>query len=298
MLRGPGNVLQAIVDEPESMSAWELGLKGEAEQIGVTGARLKLVEAGPVRAVLRVEQTFRHSLFRQEIILGRRLPRVDVRLWMDWQERNLMIKCAFPAALQNPAAVFEIPFGAIGRPANGREVVALRWADLSEPGGGYGLSLLNDCKYGYDAQGSVLRLSLVHGATQPDPEADRGEQSLLYSLYPHAGDWQAAGTLRRGYELNNPLIPWPALVHSGALPAAHSFISVLPENVVLSLDQEGVGLLQPRPGAAALRSVRPPHPGPPDRALAGGSLGVRPAGKAPGPAGLAGGPDCPGDESL
>lgn len=241
VLAGPGNVLEAIVDEPENMSAWELGLKGLAGRIGENGAAVELVEKGPVRAVLRVRSRFRDSTFEQDLTLYAGLPRLDFRTRFDWRERNIMIKAAFPLALKSPAARFEIPYGSIARPADGTEAPGLRWIDVSEGSGEYGAALLNDSKYGFDVKGGVMRLSVVHGPTYPDPEADRGRHELLYSVVPHLGDWKAAEVTRRGYELGNPLIARLPLVHGGELPPVHSFIRVGPSNVVLSAVKKEMG---------------------------------------------------------
>jgi alpha-mannosidase len=240
-LSGAGNVLEAITDEPESMSAWELGLKDTVGRAGESGAAFELVERGPVRVVLRVKSRFRDSSFEQDLTLYRGVPRLDCRLRLDWQERNIMIKAAFPLGLKAPAARFEIPYGSIARPADGTEVPALRWIDVSEESGEYGVSLLNDSKYGFDVKGNIMRLSVIHGATAPDPEADRGKHELLYSLLPHRGDWKAAETPRRGMELNSPLIARVPLVHGGALPKVHSFVRVGPGNVVLSALKKEMG---------------------------------------------------------
>jgi alpha-mannosidase len=234
MLDGEGNVLQAIVDEPPNMSAWELGLKQTLANIGQDGATVEVLEKGPVRAVLRVTNAFRNSLFVQDVRLYDRVPRVDCRVRMNWQERNLMIKAAFPVAAKKSKAHFEIPYGAISRPADGTEVPALRWIDVTDEAGTHGLSLLNDGKYGFDVKDNIMRISLVHGATDPDPEADRGEHESVYSLYPHSGDWKDAETFRRGYELNSPLFARTALVHPGKWPSAQSFFEVVPGNIILS----------------------------------------------------------------
>ena len=231
---GPANVLQAIADEPESMSAWELGLKGAPENLGAAGATVEVMEKGPVRAVLRVRTPFRHSLFVQDLVLYAGVARLDVRMTADWQERNLMIKAAFPLNLKSARAEFEIPFGSITRPADGTEVPALRWVDVSDPASGTGLSLLNDSKYGFDVKDATLRMSIVHGATAPDPEADRGRHELLYSLVPHAGTWKEAVTARRGVEFNNALMARTGMTHAGTLPSAHSFVQAAPANIVLS----------------------------------------------------------------
>jgi alpha-mannosidase len=108
----------------------------------------------------------------------------------------------------------------------------LRWADLGDAG--HGFSLINESKYGYDAKGNVLRISLLRSPTWPDPEADRGRHRFLYSLYPHAGDWKQAMTVRRGYEFNYELQSMQLEAHEGKLPAEHSFIAVSNSNVVLT----------------------------------------------------------------
>jgi alpha-mannosidase len=208
---------------------------------GENGAAIELIERGPVRVVVRVKSRFRDSTFEQDLTLYRGLPRLDCRMRLDWRERNIMIKAAFPLALESPAARFEIPYGSISRPADGTEVPALRWIDVSDGSGGYGVALLNDSKYGFDVKGGVMRMSVVHGATSPDPEADRGRHELLYSLLPHRGDWKAAATTRRGMELNSPLITRVPLVHAGTLPAVHSFVRVGPANVVLSALKKEMG---------------------------------------------------------
>lgn len=109
---------------------------------------------------------------------------------------------------------------------------AQRWGDLSDSS--HGFSLLNASKYGYDAKGNVIRLSLLRSPEWPDPHADEGFHEFTYALYPHAGDWKAAETERRGFELNYPLIPVTACAHQGVLPASHSFVRVEPGNVVLT----------------------------------------------------------------
>ena len=245
VLAGPGNVLEAIVDEPKEMSAWELGFKGLAGRAGEDGAVLELVERGPVRVVLRVKSRFRDSTFAQDLTLYRGLPRLDCRMSLDWRERNIMIKAAFPLDIKSPAARFEIPYGSISRPADGTEVPALRWIDVSDGSGQYGTALLNDSKYGFDVKDGVMRMSVVHGATYPDPEADRGRQELLYSVLPHSGDWKSAAVTRKGLELGNPLVARVALVHGGDLPKVHSFIKAGPANVILSAVKKEMGYAEP-----------------------------------------------------
>ena len=93
------------------------------------------------------------------------------------------------------------------------EVPALRWADLGDEKNGF--SLINESKYGYDAKGNVLRLSLLRSPTWPDPEADQGHQHFAYALYPHSGTWKQALTVRQGYDFNYHLTAMQVSPHSG-----------------------------------------------------------------------------------
>lgn len=251
ILAGPANVLQAIADEPEVMSAWELGLKDRLGTVGGSGAKIEIAERGPVRAVVRITAPFRRSLFVRDVILYAGVPRVDFDLRLDWRERNVMIKAAFPLAVKEAQAEFEIPYGSVVRPADGAEVPALRWVDLSETAdGGWGATLVNDCKYGFDVKEATIRMSVVHGATYPDPEADRGVQSLSYALMAHAGGSRDGEAIRRGLEFNNPLLAREAMGHpasshwsaaASSLPAEASFMAVEPGNVVLSAFKKEYG---------------------------------------------------------
>ena len=108
----------------------------------------------------------------------------------------------------------------------------MRWADLGD--GQHGVSLINESKYGYDALGNQLRLTLLRSPTWPDPDADRGHHQFSYWLYPHAGDWKSAMTVRRGWESNYPLTATQVEAHKGEWPAEHSFIGVAADNVVLT----------------------------------------------------------------
>ncbi len=236
-----GNLLQAFRDKPRDWDAWNIDADLENEKWDLDQAEtVELVEQGPVRAAIRVVKKFGDSRFTQDITLYAGIPRADIRTEADWHEEHVLLKAAFPVAARSDFAAFEIPYGSIQRPTTRRtpeeqakfEVPALRWADLSDASGG--LSLLNDSKYGYDAKGNVLRLSLLRSPTWPDPNADRGHHQFTYSLYPHAGSWIAAGTVERGYELNYPLLVVAADSHAGSLPASYSFATLAPENVILT----------------------------------------------------------------
>jgi alpha-mannosidase len=158
----------------------------------------------------------------------------------EWHEKHILLKVAFPVSAHSNEATYEIPFGSVERPTTRNtpaeqaqfEVPAQRWADISDAK--HGLSLLNDSKYGYDAKGNVLRLSLLRSPEWPDPHADEGHHEFTYSLYPHGGAWKDALTIRQGYELNYKMIALPFGKHQGTLPGEHSFLQVNSDNVIVS----------------------------------------------------------------
>jgi alpha-mannosidase len=236
-----GNLLQSFYDKPKQWDAWNIDADFEAKHWDLDHAdEVKLVESGPLRAVIRVKKHFQNSAFIQDITMYAGVPRVDVKMSADWHEKHILLKVAFPLSAHNTKATFEIPYGSIERPTTRNtpaeqaefEVPALRWADISDVT--YGFSLLNDSKYGYDAKGNVLRLSLLRSPEWPDPHADEGHHEFTYSLYPHAGSWRDAQTVRRGYELNYKLLPTVTEQHQGTVAAEKSLIQVQAENVVVT----------------------------------------------------------------
>jgi alpha-mannosidase len=236
-----GNLLQAFYDKPKQWDAWNIDSDFEKQHWDLDKAdEVKLVETGPLRSIIRVKKHFQNSTFVQDITMYAGVPRVDVKMQVEWHEKHILLKVAFPLSAHNDKATFEIPYGSIERPTTRNtpaeeakfEVPAQRWADLSDSK--HGFSLLNDSKYGYDVKGNVLRLSLLRSPEWPDPHADEGHHEFTYSLYPHAGTWRDALTIRRGYELNYRLLAMPSQKHDGTLPSQHSFVQLEPDNVVLT----------------------------------------------------------------
>jgi alpha-mannosidase len=236
-----GNLLQTFYDKPKQWDAWNIDADFEKQHWDLLSAdSVQLFESGPLRAVVRVKKHFQNSAFVQDITMYADSPRVDVKMQADWHEKHILLKVAFPLAAHTPRAVFEIPFGSIERPTTRNtpaeraefEVPALRWADISDAT--HGFSLLNDSKYGYDAKGNVLRLSLLRSPEWPDPHADEGHHEFTYSLYAHGGGWKDALTVQRGYELNNKILTLQVDQHAGELPPQKSFLEIGSENVVLT----------------------------------------------------------------
>ncbi len=236
-----GNQLQTFKDLPKDYDAWNIdpGTLDHFTSIDKADS-VELVQKGPLRSAIRVTRTWQSSKFVQDITLDAGADQVDVVNDIDWHETHILLKAAFPLAATSNKATYEVPYGSIQRPTTRNnsweqaqfEVPVLRWADLGD--GQHGFSLLNNSKYGYDDKDNVLRISLLRSPTWPDPDADRGHHHFTYALYPHAGDWKQALTVRHGYEYNYRLQATQVQAHTGNLPAEFAYVTVNPENVVLT----------------------------------------------------------------
>ena len=236
-----GNQLQAYRNQPHQYDAWNI----DPGTYAVAPTIIDKVDAIASQnfaghPAVRISRAWQNSTFVQTIMLDTTMEAVTVDNDIDWHESHILLKAAFPLAATSPFATFEVPYGTIQRPTTRNnswekaqfEVPALRWGDISNDQ--HGASLINSSKYGYDAVGDLLRLTLLRSAKSPDPEADMGRHRFRYALYPHAGDWKTALTERRGYEFNYPLTAVAAMAHPGPLPASHSFASMEAGNVVLT----------------------------------------------------------------
>ncbi|MCU1248084.1 MAG: glycosyl hydrolase 38 domain protein, partial [Edaphobacter sp.] len=236
-----GNQLQTFKDTPKQYDAWNIDPGTLDHMTPITNVdSVTLLTDGPLRKTVRVARTWQSSHFTQDISLDAYSDTVVIDNDIDWHETHVLLKAAFPLAATGPKATYEIPYGSIERTTTRNnswekakfEVPAMRWADLGDAK--QGLSLLNDSKYGYDAEGNTLRLTLLRSATWPDEVADKGRQQFRYALYPHAGTWKQSLTVRRGYELNDPIKAEQVFPHTGALPAEHSWASIENPNVTLT----------------------------------------------------------------
>ena len=236
-----GNQLQTFKDTPKQYDAWNIDPGTLDHMTPITNVdSITLLTDGPLRKTIRIQRTWQSSHFIQDISLDAGADTVIIDNDIDWHETHVLLKAAFPLSATAPKATYEIPYGSIERTTLRNnswekaqfEVPAQRWADLGDAK--QGLSLLNDVKFGYDAEGNTLRLTLLRSATWPDEVADKGRQQFRYALYPHAGSWKQAQTVRRGYELNDPLKAEQVFPHTGSLPAEHSWASVENPNVTLT----------------------------------------------------------------
>jgi len=247
------NKLQLLEDIPDHYDAWNIQYTGREWELNKV-KNIQLISSGPVKSVIRVEkeflggskarrfptEDFPSSFFTQDITLYSGIKRIDCNILMDWWEEHLVLKAAFPINVKADKATYEIPYGHIERSTKNNtpwekaryEVSSHFWADLSEKD--YGISLLNNCKYGHDIKENIMRLTLLKSPLSPDPMADRGKSTAIYSLYPHAGDWKKAKTVLKGYELNYPLLSSFVSEGTGDLPEKHSFFSIEPDNLILT----------------------------------------------------------------
>ena len=245
------NIFQAFEDRPLKGDAWNVEIFYDDKQWGPEPAySLSFIELGPLRSGVEIRRRILNSEILQRVYLCRGGRRLDFDTWVDWRERNVMLKVAFPVNILSPEATYDIQWGNIRRPTHRNtswdwarfETCGHKWVDLSE--GNYGVSLINDCKYGHDVQDNMLRITLLRGPTYPDPDADLGEHHFIYSLLPHVGDWRMA-TVPASYALNDPLIVRRITgeVNGGSLPQSLVFVdtsNVIIETVKQAEDDRGI----------------------------------------------------------
>ena len=242
-----GNLFQLHDDNPREFDAWNVDrdyLDHRADLTDISG--IEVVERGPLRGAVRFVRAFGTSAITQTMRLTSGSRRLEFDTEVEWHERHKFLKVAFPVNVHAARATYEIQFGHLERPTHANtswdvarfEVCAHRWADLSEPG--YGVALLNDCKYGYDIRGNVMRLSLLRGPGWPDPESDLGSHRFSYALFPHAGDLREAGVIAEAEAFNLKLVAvrptsrpgWSGRATIGP-PASGSFVRADRPNVTI-----------------------------------------------------------------
>jgi alpha-mannosidase len=206
---------------------------------------VRLVENGPVRAIVRVESRYGSSRLREDYVLSARAGHVDVRITLDWHEPLKLLKLRYPTSVDAGAATYETPYGHLERPTNGHEEPGQSWVDVS--GDGLGLTVINDAKHGYDVRGGDIGISAVrspvwawHDPRELEPGGDfeymdLGRQELRVRLVPHAGDWRDAGVVRLAAELNQPAYALLETYHDGPLRSRRSFASDGAGDVVVTV---------------------------------------------------------------
>ncbi|WP_310485604.1 alpha-mannosidase [Chamaesiphon sp. VAR_48_metabat_403] len=246
------NHLEAFQDAEQYWDAWNIDPQYAEKQLPPSKLRsIEWIEDGEIRQQIRVVRELAGCEFTQDYILDIHSPILRIDTSVDWQTEHVLIKANFPLNLTADRSTAETACGAIDRTTTPEtdaekakwELPMHRWVDLTDNSGEYGVSILNDCKYGFDAGTDYLRLTLLRSSKWPDPTADRGYHEFSYAIYPHIGTWQTAQTVRRGLELNSPLQVFR--VGEGetrgrgdegtgrSLIAKNSFIDLPGENLVL-----------------------------------------------------------------
>jgi len=245
---GRANLFRMYEDKPIYFDNWDIDIYYTEKFWDVDNVEhMEWTEAGEVRAVLEITRKASNSTIRQKVIFYADSRRIEFVTHVDWKEHQTLLKVHFPVAVHTDEATFDVQFGNLTRKTHRNtswdvarfESCGQKWIDLSE--GHYGVSLLNDCKYGHSIRDSNMALTLIKSGTEPNPVSDQEEHEFTYALYPHAEGWRAAGTVDEAYKLNQPLT---AEIKTEA-EKAYSFASVDRPNVVLETikkaeDGEGV----------------------------------------------------------
>lgn len=240
-----GNQLILHKDYPNNWDAWDVDVHyRDTFERWTDVTELAVESAGPLRVVLRLVKKTAKSTLTQRIVFTAGSARVDFVTEVEWQEKKRLLKVAFPLNIHTNRAIYEIQYGHVDRPTHQNttwdearfEVCGQKWGALQETG--YGTALLNDSKYGYDALGHTLRLSLLRSPINPDPHADEGHHKFTYSLYPFAGDLFRGGVIEEGYKLNVPILQKPLEATPGEFKpgtASRSYFSFDREGVILEV---------------------------------------------------------------
>jgi alpha-mannosidase len=248
VFRGGKEGARAIVlDDPSD--TWSHDVRAYTKEVGTfRNARFRVLENGPLRATVRVRTSYGNSRLQTDWMLYAGARTLEARVTLDWHEHLKILKFSFPVDVENPRPTYEIAYGYKVRQANGNEDPGQRWIDLSgeRAGKDYGLTVINDAKYGYSVQDNDMRISIARSAVyaqhqprklEPNGEylwQDQGEQTFRMLLAPHAGAWQEAGIVRSAEELMAPVPVIYQGIHAGNRPLSGSFLSVDAPNIVVS----------------------------------------------------------------
>lgn len=236
------NELIMYEDLPYSYDAWELSVYHKDKKFKIDEVvSVKMINEG-ARAGFEVVKRFRKSEIVQRIYLYNELSRIDFDTKIDWHQKHIIAKAAFPVDVNANKATYEIQFGNIERGHTENtswdvakfETCAHKWADIAD--NGYGMALANDCKYGYSViDDSTIQLTLLRCGNNPtdDDINDQGEHIMSYSVMPHKGNYIVGDIVRKAYSFNNPLIVKEINNKSGELPEEYSFISTDKDNIII-----------------------------------------------------------------
>lgn len=206
-------MFQMFEDKPLDNDAWDIDIFYQEKMREITDmTKFEVIECGPLQMKIHMEWNYMNSFIAQDMVLYRNTRRIDFRTTVDYHEQHQLLKVAFPVDIRSTFGTYDVQYGNVRRPNHWNtswdqarfESVAHRWADLSERN--YGVSLLNDCKYGHDIKDNVIRMSLLKAATHPDHLQDQGMHEFTYALLPHGGDFVEGRVVQEAYALNDPML--------------------------------------------------------------------------------------------
>ncbi len=279
-----GNVLQVFEDKPLGNDAWDIDIFYQEKMREITElTTFEITEMGPLTMIIHMEWSYMDSCIRQDMVLYSTSPRIDFRTNVEFHEQHQLLKAAFPVDVRSTYGTYDVQYGNVRRPNHWNtswdqakfETVAHRWADLSERN--YGVSILNDCKYGHDIKDNVMRISLLRAGTHPDHLQDQGEHTFTYALLPHKGDFVEGAVVKEAFALNEPM---EVLAGKSSLPC-DSFLSFDNDQVELDAvkkSEDGAYLVIRFHEYAGSRQEVTVNPGISWKGWAEGDLRERPAG--------------------
>jgi len=236
----PANEIQIFEDMPRSYDNWELAEYHKSKcRVQDGKADITVLDEG-CRRGFKICRTYHNSTIEQRMYLYDSIARIDVEHDIQWAEKQQVVKIAFPTDINASAARYDIQFGNVERPTHQNtswdeakfEVCAQKWMDLSEYN--YGVSILNDCKYGFNTEGNVMKLTVLKSGVYPNVQADVGEHTFTYAIYPHEGDFRRGGTVREAYSFNQPLSAVAVTANTdGTLQDTFSFLSTDCDNIII-----------------------------------------------------------------
>ncbi len=237
-----GNVIVSYEDKPHNFDAWDLNNYYTEKCWEIDDVQsIDVVEKGEVRNTLKIVRKYLDSVITQYIYVYNEIPRIDIKNEIDWKEKQIFVKCLFPVDIHSNEATFDIQYGNVKRPTHSNtswdmarfEVCVHKWLDISEDD--FGVSVINDCKYGCSVQDGVIGVSMLKSGIYPNPEADKEFHDFTFSIYPHNGSWKSAKTVAQAYQINNPLIAVNKNNEGGKLPTEHSLVKSSSDNIIIEV---------------------------------------------------------------
>lgn len=226
-------------DMPFEYENWELAEYYDSKRLEFDGNATISIICDGCRSGFKISREYHNSTITQEMYLYEGIERIDVINRIDWHEKKQIVKIAFPFDIHTNKAVYDIQFGNVERNTYSNtswdrakfEVCGHKWVDMSEQN--YGVSLLNDCKYGFSTKENILMLTVLKCGTYPNETADQGTHEFSYSIYPHKGNFASGGTVKAAYSFNQSLKSVEIGAGSGNIPSQYEFVKCDSENIII-----------------------------------------------------------------